>query len=230
MPISTWKRDCRRSESFYETVQGTGGMEDTRLRGYVAAFPFAEVISGYTAFYLGAKSVNPDVTMEIIYTNTWNDPSIESRTAQALIDRGCDVISQHSDSTAPATVAEENGVWHVGYNSDMIEAAPNASLISARIDWSVYEIEAVQDVMEGKTIPTDWCKGVKEKAVYLSTLNKTIAASGTEEAISKANEAIESGTLKIFAGPLAGESPEGEKYQVSASTWEYTVNGCTIIE
>lgn len=139
-------------EGRYLAGIAAGMKTESNKLGYVAAFPFAEVISGYTAFYLGAKSVNPDVTMDIMYTNSWNDPTVESQVAKALIERGCDVISQHSDSTAPATTAEENGVWQVGYNNDMIEAAPNASLISPRIDWGIYVTEAVQAVIDGEEI------------------------------------------------------------------------------
>ncbi len=214
--------------------------------GYVAAFPFAEVISGYTAFYLGAKSVNPDVVMDIMYTNSWNDPTVESQVAKALIDRGCDVISQHSDSTAPATTAEENGVWQVGYNNDMISAAPDASLISARIDWGIYLTEAVSAVIEGTEIPVDWCKGVADDVVYLSPLNTDIAAPGTQEAIDEARAAIIDGSLKVFAGPLTGEGvdfdgnpvsidvPEGDYYKeqeaASAPSWNYIIPGCTVLE
>ena len=208
----------------------------------MAAYPFAEVISGYTAFYLGAKSVNPDVTMEIMYTNSWNDPTVESQVAKALIDRGCDVISQHSDSTAPATTAEENGVWQVGYNNDMIEAAPEASLISARIDWGIYVTEAVQHMIDGTEIPTDWCKGYADGAVYLSPLNTNIAAEGTQEAIDAAIEQLKAGELHVFAGPLTGVSPDGQTIEIpegdyyheqeeqSAPSWQYIVEGCTAVE
>ena len=170
--------------------------------GYVAAFPFAEVISGYTAFYLGAKSVNPDVTMDVMYANTWGDPTIESQVAQALCDRGCDVISQHSDSTAPATTAEKNGVLHVGYNNDMIAAAPAASLISARIDWSKYMTYAIGCMLNGETIVMDWSDGLAQEAVYLSPLNTTIAAEGTQEAVDAAAAKIIAGELDIFKGPF----------------------------
>lgn len=210
--------------------------------GYVAAFPYAEVISGYTAFYLGAKSVNPDVTMDIIYTNTWNDPTVESQVSKALVERGCDVISQHSDSTAPATTAEENDAFQVGYNNDMIEVAPKASLISARIDWGIYVTEAVKDVIEGKEIPVDWCRGLKDDAVYMSPLNTDIAAEGTQEAIDQAAEKIKSGELHVFEGPLGGTDPEGEKIEIaegdyykeqeeqSAPSWSYIIDGCNVIE
>ena len=177
-------------EARYLAGIAAGLKTETNKLGYVAAFPFAEVISGYTAFYLGAKSVNPDVTMDIMYTNSWNDPTVESQVASALIERGCDVISQHSDSTAPATTAEEKGVWQVGYNNDMISAAPKASLISARIDWGIYVTEAVQAMIDGDEIPVDWCKGLKDGAVYLSPLNEDIAAEGTQDAIDAAKEKL----------------------------------------
>ena len=229
-------------EARYLAGIAAGLKTETNKLGYVAAFPFAEVISGYTAFYLGAKSVNPDVTMEIMYTNSWNDPTVEAQVAKALIEKGCDVVSQHSDSTAPATTAEDNGVWQVGYNNDMIDAAPNASLISARINWGIYVTEAVQAVINGETIPADWCKGLADGAVYLSPLNEAIAAEGTQEAIDAATEAIKSGELKVFAGPLTGTSPSGNPIEVaegdyfheqetaSAPSWEYIIEGCNVAE
>lgn len=201
-------------EARYLAGIAAGLKTESNKLGYVAAFPFAEVISGYTAFYLGAKSVNPDVTMDIMYTNSWNDPTVESQVAKALIERGCDVVSQHSDSTAPATTAEEYGAWQVGYNNDMIEAAPKASLISARINWGIYVTEAVKAVIAGEKIPADWCKGLKDGAVYLSPLNEAIAADGTKEAIEEAAAKIEAGELHVFAGPLKGTSPEGETIEV----------------
>ena len=229
-------------EARYLAGIAAGLKTETNKLGYVAAFPFAEVISGYTAFYLGAKSVNPDVTMDIMYTNSWNDPTVEAQVAKALIEKGCDVVSQHSDSTAPATTAEDNGVWQVGYNNDMIDAAPNASLISARINWGIYVTEAVQAVIKGEAIPADWCKGLADGAVYLSPLNTAIAAEGTQEAIDAAAEAIKSGELKVFAGPLTGTSPEGnaievvegeyfhEQEEASAPAWNYIVEGCNVAE
>ena len=176
---------------------------ETKL-GYVAAFPYAECISAYSAFYLGAKSVCPEATMDVIYTQQWNDPTTEAQVAQKLIDSGCVVLGQDADSTATATTAENNGVFQVGYNSDMIEAAPKASLISARSDWSIYLDYAVQCVIDGKAIDTDWCQGLADGAVYLSPLNTDIAAEGTQEALDEATEKIKSGELEVFAGPLKG--------------------------
>ncbi|MGI6085788.1 MAG: BMP family ABC transporter substrate-binding protein [Acetivibrionales bacterium] len=218
-------------------------LNETKL-GYVAAFECAEVVSGLTAFYLGAKSVNPDVTMDVIYTNSWHDPIAEAQVAQTLIDGGCKVISQHSDSTAPATTAEANGVFQVGYNADMIDAAPQASLISARSDWSIYLTFAVESMINGTGIPIDWCQGLSEGAVYLSPLNTDIAAPGTQEAIDKASEGIKKGEIHVFAGPLSGkgynwgqegtiEVAEGEYFEESkkqsAPYWYYIIEGVNVL-
>ena len=124
----------------------------------------------------------------------------------------------------------------------MIEAAPKASLISARIDWGIYVTEAVQAVINGEEIPVDWCKGLADEAVYLSPLNTDIAAEGTQEAIDEAKAKLISGELRVFEGPLTGTSPEGETYEVadgeyyheqeeaSAPSWCYIVDGCTVVE
>ena len=213
--------------------------------GYVAAFPFAEVISGYTAFYQGAKSVYPEATMDVIYTNTWNDANLESQTAEALINRGCGVVSQHSDSTGPATMAEKTGAFQVGYNADMIEAAPAASLISTRIDWGVYFTEAVQAMLDGKAIPMDWSKGYADKAVLMTELNEAVAAPGTKEALEAAEAEIEAGTLHVFGGPLKGATAEGETLDLaegefvaesdvangktSAPSFAFIVDGVTVV-
>ncbi len=226
-------------EARYLSGIAAGLKTESNKLGYVAAFPFAEVISGYTGFYLGAKSVNPDVEMMVMYTNSWNDPTVEAQVAKALIDRGCDVISQHSDSTAPATTAEANGVFQVGYNSDMIPAAPKASLISPRVDWSKYLIFAVESYLAGEAIPTDWSAGLAEGAVYLSQLNTEIAAEGTQEAIDAAAAKLISGELQVFQGPLTDNTgkvvvEEGAFYEEqvheSAPSWESILEGVTVIE
>ena len=215
---------------------------ETKL-GYVAAFPYAECISAYSAFYLGAKSVCPEATMDVIYTQQWNDPTTEAQVAQKLIDSGCVVLGQDADSTATATTAENNGVFQVGYNSDMIEAAPKASLISARSDWSIYLDYAVQCVIDGKAIDTDWCQGLADGAVYLSPLNTDIAAEGTQEALDEATEKIKSGALEVFAGPLKGTNTveggedldiaEGEAFHESvdrsAPYFTYILEGVNVI-
>ncbi len=214
--------------------------------GYVAAKPFAEVISGLTAFYLGAKSVYPDVTMDVIYTNEWSDATLEAQAAKALIDGGAGVISQHSDTTAPATTAEAAGAFQVGYNADMISAAPKASLVSARVDWGVYYTYAIDCMMKGEKIAQDWCKGLADKSVYLSPLNDAIIAKGTAEAIEAAKADIIAGKLHVFAGPLTGTGTDfsgktvtldlkaGEYFHeqetASAPSFNYIIPGINILK
>jgi len=175
---------------------------ETNKLGYVAAHPFAEVISGFTAFYLGALSVNPDVTMDVIYINSWGDPPLEQQVATRLIELGADVIAQHSDSATPAIAAEDGGVFHVGYNNDMRASAPNASLLSPRIDWSIYMTFAVKSVLDGTQIPVDWGEGLASGAAFITDLNDAIIAPGTREAIETAKAEIISGSRQIFSGHL----------------------------
>ncbi len=193
---------ARIHEARYLAGIAAGLKTENNHLGYVAAFPFAEVISGFTAFYLGAKSVNPDVYMDVIYADTWGDAQKEREIAEALIQRGCDVISQHSDSVTPAIAAQDAGVFHVGYNNDMAPAAPKASLVSARINWGIYMTYAVQSLLDGQPIAMDWGEGLDTGAAYLSPLNTAIAAPGTQEAIDAAKAKILSGELQIFSGAL----------------------------
>ena len=170
--------------------------------GYVGAYPYAEVVSGYTAFYLGAKSVYSDVSMEVIYTNSWFDIAAEGEAANSLMSDGCVIIGQHADSTgAPSAIqaALDSGrqVYSVGYNVDMHSVAPTAALTSATNNWSVYYTEAFKDVVEGKDIPTDWSQGYNEGAVAITELG-TSCAEGTQEAVDEAIASIKAGTLHVF--------------------------------
>ena len=173
--------------------------------GYVGAFPFAEVISGYTAFYLGARSIVPEVTMTVKYVSSWSDATAEGNAAQALCDEGCVLISQHSDNTTPATVAQQNGVFHVGYNNDMTGIAPEASLLSSRIDWSVYFEYVFDCLVNGETIAKDWTAGMKDGAVVVTELNEAIAAEGTAEKIAEVEAGLADGSIHVFQGPWKGE-------------------------
>ena len=166
--------------------------------GYVGAFPFAEVVSGYTSYFLGARSVCPSVTMKVMYVSSWSDATAESDAALALIDQGCVLISQHSDNTTPATAAQSRGVFHTGYNNDMTGIAPDASLIGTRIDWGIYFTEAIRAYVNGEEIPQDWCKGMGEGAVVMTPLNEAIAAPGTAEKIAEVEAAIADGSLEVF--------------------------------
>lgn len=172
--------------------------------GYVGAFPFAEVISGFTSFYLGAKSVCPTVTMKVKYVNSWSNATEESNAAAALCDEGAKLISQHSDNSTPATAAQSKGAFHVGYNNDMTGVAPEASLLSTRIDWSPYFQYAIKAVVNGEKFDKDWTGGWGEGSVVLSELNEKIAAPGTAEKLAEVEAGIVGGTVHPFAGPFTG--------------------------
>ena len=184
--------------------------------GYVGAFSLAEVISGFTAYYLGAKSVCPSVTMKVQFVGSWSDATEEANAASALCDAGCVMISQHSDNTTPATMAQTKGAFHTGYNNDMTGVAPEASLISCRVDWTPYFVYAISAVANGESFDQDWTAGYADGSVKLTELNTAIAAPGTEEALEKA-EADLAGGLHVFAGPLSGhpaQNPDGEVWSI----------------
>ena len=168
------------------------------VMGYVGAFSFAEVISGMSGFYLGARSVCPSVTMKVYFVGTWGDATLEEAAANALIDAGCKLISQHSDTTSPALAAQKAGVYHVGYNTDMTKVAPNASLLSSRIDWTRYFYTFIKNHIDGKENASDWTGTYAAGDVAVTALNTAIAAPGTQEAMDKAIAAFHAGTLKVF--------------------------------
>ena len=166
--------------------------------GYVGAFPFAEVKSGYTAYFLGARSICPSVTMKVQFVNNWSDATAESNAASALCDAGCKMISQHADNSTPATVAQSKGAFFTSYNNDMISVAPEACLIGTRIDWSVYFCEAIEAVVNGQEIPQDWSKGLADGAVVLTELNEKIAAAGTKEMLEQVEAGLKDGSIQVF--------------------------------
>lgn len=170
--------------------------------GYVGAFPYAEVVSGYTAFYLGVKSIVPNVVMDVTFTQSWYDPTAEAAAANALMSSGCCIISQHADSTgAPSAVqaAVDAGkvVYCVGYNIDMLSVAPTAALTSAQNDWSVYYTYAFGCAMNGEEIVTDWARGYAEGANMISALGESCAP-GTAEKVAEVEAAIKDGTFNVF--------------------------------
>ncbi len=167
--------------------------------GYVGAHPYAEVKSGYTSFFLGARSVCPTATMEVQFTGSWYDEALEREAANVLIGRGAKLVSQHADSMGAPSACEEANVPNVSYNGTTIAACPNTYIISSRIDWAPYFELMINAVKNGEAIPTDWCGGIKEGSVKLTDLNTAVAAEGTQEAIDAAKAEFEAGTLKVFA-------------------------------
>ena len=166
--------------------------------GYVGAFTYAEVVSGYTSFYLGAKSVCPTVTMDVTFTGSWYDEALEKEGAQKLIAGGCKLISQHADSLGAPTACENAKVPNVSYNGSTKDAAPNTYIISSRIDWAPYYEYAIKAVMNGTAIDADWTGTLATGSVVLEELNTDVAAAGTAEAIEAAKAKLESGELHVF--------------------------------
>lgn len=175
--------------------------EDEALIGYVGAFTIAEVISGYTAYFLGARSVCPSVRMIVEFTGSWADPTEEANITQDLINKGAVLVSQHTDATTPATTAQQSKVFHTGYNVDMSgeDIAPDASIISVSIDWTNYFVYVIDSLLEGKTVDQDYARhGMADGDVVLTPLNEKIAAPGTAQALDEVRNKLAKGELKVF--------------------------------
>ena len=166
--------------------------------GYVGAFTYAEVVSGYTSFFLGARSVCPTVTMEVTFTGSWYDETAEKEGANKLIANGCKLISQHADSMGAPTACELAGVPNVSYNGSTVDACPNTFIVSSRIDWAPYYEYVINAVKNGETIDADWTGTLATGSVVLTDINEQAAAEGTAEAIADAKAKLEDGTLFVF--------------------------------
>ncbi|MBE6746000.1 MAG: BMP family ABC transporter substrate-binding protein [Ruminococcaceae bacterium] len=166
--------------------------------GYVGAFTYAEVISGYTSFYLGAKSVCPTVTMDVQFTGSWYDATEEKNAAEALIAKDCKLISQHADSMGAPGACEAAGVPNVSYNGSTYDSCFNTFIISSAINWAPYYNYIIGQAVKGEKIAADWCGGIKEGSVVLTGINQDVAAEGTADAIKKAVADFNAGTLNVF--------------------------------
>ena len=197
--------------------------------GFVGTFPTPEVISGYTAFLLGVRSVMPTATMRVRYTNSLNSYSLEKAAAKALIDEGCLVIAQHTHTIGPAVACEESKqrVYHIGYNQSMIDVAPTTSIISIRVNWVPYVVGAVEAVMNHRDIEryvdgnahgeNDMSAGIERDWVQILELNQHIAAYDTRRRLDKAIEDFKNGRIEVFTGDYIGYDPniEDETYDLS---------------
>ncbi len=171
---------------------------DEAKMGYVGAFTFAEVMSGYTSFYLGAKSVCPTVTMDVKFTGSWYDEQLEKEAAQALISGGCVLISQHADSMGAPTACETAGVPNVSYNGSTVEACPNTFIVSSRIDWTPYFEYMIKCVQEDVAIDTDWTGTIDTGSVVLTDINEKAAAEGTAEKLADVKAKLLDGSINVF--------------------------------
>ena len=217
---------------------------DQAKMGYVGAYTYAEVISGYTSFYLGAKSVCPTVTMDVQFTGEWYHVDYEKNAAEALLARNCVLISQHADSMGAPGACEAAGVPNVSYNGSTYEACPETFIVSSAINWAPYYNYITKCVATGAKIDTNWCGGIEEGSVVLTGINLDVAADGTVDAVKAAIEKFKAGTLNVF--DTANWTVEGktltnaddanisdgyfhESEAISAPSFAYTVDGITLI-
>ena len=167
--------------------------------GYVGAFTYAEVISGMTSFYLGARSVCPTATMKVRYTGSWYDQAKEQEAATALIEKDkCVLISQHADSLGAPTACELAGVPNVSSNGSTYSAGETTFIVSSAINWAPYFQYIIETVAKGEKIDSDWCGTIATNSVVLSGVNLDVAAEGTVEKLNEVIKALEAGTLHVF--------------------------------
>ena len=195
-----------------EMIEAGTITEDQAKVGYVGAFPYAEVKSGYTSFFLGVRYACPSATMDVTFTNSWYDPTLEKEGAIKLINNGCVLISEHADSMGAPTECESNGIPFVFYNGSAADACPNTFIVASRIDWAPYMEYAMTCAMNGEAIPADWTGTIATGSVKLTEVNEKAAAAGTVEKLAEVQALLEDGSLKVF----------------DTATW--TVNGETLTE
>ena len=196
------------SARFYEGryIAGViaGKLSKTNKIGYVASFPIPEVVRGINAFLLGARSVNPNMSISVIWVNTWYDPGKEGDAAKALIDQGADIITQHTDSPAPLQVAENRGVKGFGQASDMIKFAPKAQLSAIIDDWDSYYVGRTKAALDGSWKSQNVWLGLKEGMVKMAPYTNMPAE--VAKLAQKTEDAIKNGKLLPFAGPIKDQS------------------------
>ena len=181
-----------------EMIEAGQFTADEAKIGYVGAFTYAEVVSGYTSFFLGARSVCPTATMEVTFTGSWYDETAEKEAANKLIDNGCKLISQHADSMGAPTACETAGVPNVSYNGSTVAACPNTFIVSSRINWAPYYEYVVNCVANGEAIAADWTGTITTGSVVLTDINEQAAAAGTADKVAAVKADIESGKLHVF--------------------------------
>lgn len=192
-------------EGRYVTGVAAGLVTETDTLGYIASFPIPEVIRDINAVYLGAKEVNPDIELKVIWVNTWFDPAKEADAANALMDQGVDVIVQHTDSPAPLIAADKRGKWGVGQASDMRGFGGDAHLLSVVNNWGPYYIETVQSVMDGTWEPADYWGGMSEGTVEVVGLSERLSAE-QQEKVNSVIDALTNDEFHPFTGPLKDQS------------------------
>ncbi|HZK26800.1 MAG TPA: BMP family ABC transporter substrate-binding protein [Thermoclostridium sp.] len=184
-----------------------GMKTETNKIGYVGAHPIPEVIRGINAFTLGVRSVNPDAIVEVVWTSTWYDPALEKSAAISLLDKDCDVIAQHQDTTGPQTAAAERGKWCIGYNFDTRDVTPDSYMTAPIWNWGPYYADQIQKVLDGTWESENYWGGMEGDMVRLAPLTKN-APEGAQEVVDEMSEKIISGEFKVFEGPIKDQNGE----------------------
>ena len=172
--------------------------EDEAKIGYIGAFTYAEVVSGYTSFFLGARSICKSATMDVTFTGSWYDETAEKEAANQLINADCVLISQHADSMGAPTACEKAGVPNVSYNGSTAEACPDTFIVSSRIDWTPYYKYAIQLAQKGEPIDADWTGTLETESVQLTEVNEKAAAAGTTQKLAEVREQLVNGEVHVF--------------------------------
>ncbi|NNK93065.1 MAG: BMP family ABC transporter substrate-binding protein [Desulfobacterales bacterium] len=208
----------RMYQARYLSGMVAGAMTKSNTLGYAAAFPIPEVIRGINAFTLGAQSVNPDVTVRVVWTKTWYDPATEKEAAKSLLDVGADVIAQHQDSPGPQEAAQEKGVYSIGYNSDMSQFAPKSHLTAPIWDWGPFYVDTINKVKAGTWKAEASWPGLAEGVVDLAPMSEMVPKEVQDKVMAK-KDAIKGGA-KVFVGPVKNQKGEVKVAAGSAATDE----------
>ena len=204
---------------------------DEAKMGYVGAYTYAEVVSGYTSFFLGARSVCESVTMEVTFTGSWYDEALEKEAANKLINDGCVLVSQHADSMGAPTACEKAGVPNVSYNGSTQDACPNTFIVSSRIDWTPYYVYAIKAAQNGEAIDADWTGNLETGSVVLTDVNEEVAAEGTADKIAEITKKLEAGELQVFdITTFTVDGKEVDSYKADVDTDADYVKDTEVIE
>lgn len=204
---------------------------DEAKMGYVGAYTYAEVVSGYTSFFLGARSVCESVTMEVTFTGSWYDEALEKEAANKLINDGCVLVSQHADSMGAPTACEKAGVPNVSYNGSTQDACPNTFIVSSRIDWTPYYVYAIKAAQGGEAIEADWTGNLGSGSVVLTDVNEEVAAEGTADKIAEITKKLEAGELQVFdITTFTVDGKEVDSYKADVDTDADYVKDTEVIE
>ena len=210
-------------EGRYLSGMAAGAATESGLIGYVAAFPIPEVLRGINAFTLGAREVNPNAQVQVVWTSTWFDPPVEKTAAESLLDAGADVIAMHQDSAAPGQAAEAAGAKWVGYNTDMTEFAPTAWLTAPIWDWGPFYLKTAQEVVDGSWQTSAYYGTIADGMVNLAPYGESVSDE-TIAQIEERKQQIVDGTFQVLPDPIVDQDGN-ERELGDIFTMDYFVEG-----